>query len=152
MAPEDKEKSMAERLSESLANAAQQAKDKKESAEKEAEIERLQDKVEELERKAKEAAAAAAAPKPQAPKPNPGFQTPQNSNYEAAPAQPAPQPAAPPPAPEPRTYTVVGGDSLSKIAKRFYGDAMQWKKIYEANRDKISNPDLIHPGQVFIIP
>ena len=60
--------------------------------------------------------------------------------------------AAPAAAPEPRTYTVKGGDSLSKIAKNFYGDAMQWKRIYEANRDKISNPDLIHPGQVFVIP
>ena len=64
------------------------------------------------------------------------------------PAAPAPAAAAP----EPRTYTVKGGDSLSKIAKNFYGDAMQWKRIYEANRDKISNPDLIHPGQVFVIP
>ncbi len=61
-------------------------------------------------------------------------------------------PAAAAPAPAPRTYTVKGGDSLSKIAKNFYGDAMQWKRIYEANRDKISNPDLIHPGQVFVIP
>jgi nucleoid-associated protein YgaU len=63
-----------------------------------------------------------------------------------------PAAAAPAAAPEPRTYTVKGGDSLSKIAKNFYGDAMQWKRIYEANRDKISNPDLIHPGQVFVIP
>jgi nucleoid-associated protein YgaU len=51
-----------------------------------------------------------------------------------------------------RTYTVVAGDSLSKIAKRFYGDANQWRRIFEANRDKISNPDLIHPGQVLRVP
>ena len=51
-----------------------------------------------------------------------------------------------------QTYTVVGGDSLSKIAKKFYGNANAWKQIFEANRDKISNPDLIHPGQVFTIP
>lgn len=51
------------------------------------------------------------------------------------------------------TYTVKSGDSLSKIAKTYYGDAMQWKKIYEANKDQIgSNPDLIHPGQTFKIP
>lgn len=58
---------------------------------------------------------------------------------------------APPPASE-QTYTVVKGDSLSKIAKRVYGDAQQWRKIYEANKDQIKNPDLIHPGQTFRIP
>jgi nucleoid-associated protein YgaU len=47
---------------------------------------------------------------------------------------------------------VKSGDSLSKIAKRLYGDAKQWPKIYEANRDQIENPDLIHPGQTFRIP
>ncbi|MFL5461815.1 MAG: LysM peptidoglycan-binding domain-containing protein [Gemmatimonadales bacterium] len=51
-----------------------------------------------------------------------------------------------------RSYTVQKGDSLSKIAKREYGDAQQWRKIYEANRDLIPNPDLIYPGQVFRIP
>lgn len=51
-----------------------------------------------------------------------------------------------------RTYTVVSGDSLSKIAKRFYGNANHWRVIFEANRDQISNPDLIHPGQVLKVP
>jgi hypothetical protein len=51
-----------------------------------------------------------------------------------------------------RTYTVVAGDSLSKIAKREYGDASKWHRIFEANRDKIQNPDLIHPGQVLNLP
>ena len=51
-----------------------------------------------------------------------------------------------------RTYTVVAGDSLSKIAKRELGDANKWKAIYEANRDSIKNPDLIHPGQVLNLP
>lgn len=50
------------------------------------------------------------------------------------------------------TYTVKSGDSLSKIAKNYYGDAMQWKKIHEANKDQISNPDLIQPGWVLKIP
>ena len=56
------------------------------------------------------------------------------------------------PAPPGRSYTVVKGDSLSKIAKHLYGDAQQWRKIYEANRDQIKNPDLIYPGQTFTIP
>jgi nucleoid-associated protein YgaU len=47
---------------------------------------------------------------------------------------------------------VVAGDSLSKIAKRYYGDANQWHRIHEANRDQIKNPDLIHPGQRLKIP
>ena len=51
-----------------------------------------------------------------------------------------------------RTITVQPGDSLSKIAKRELGDANKWHAIYEANRDKIKNPDLIHPGQVLTLP
>jgi nucleoid-associated protein YgaU len=51
-----------------------------------------------------------------------------------------------------RSYTVKSGDTLSGIAKREYGDAGQWKRIFEANRDKIDNPDLIHPGQELVIP
>lgn len=51
-----------------------------------------------------------------------------------------------------QTYVVVAGDSLSKIAKRYYGDANQWHRIHEANRDQIKNPDLIHPGQKLTIP
>jgi nucleoid-associated protein YgaU len=51
-----------------------------------------------------------------------------------------------------QTYVVVAGDSLSKIAKRYYGDANKWPRIHEANRDQIKNPDLIHPGQRLKIP
>jgi nucleoid-associated protein YgaU len=51
-----------------------------------------------------------------------------------------------------RTYTVVKGDSLSKIAKDQYGDANKWRKIYEANKDLIKDPDLIYPGQSLRIP
>jgi len=51
-----------------------------------------------------------------------------------------------------QTYTVKSGDSLSKIAKHIYGDGNKWHRIYEANRDKIKNPDLIHPGQELTIP
>ncbi|SJM95479.1 conserved hypothetical protein [Crenothrix polyspora] len=51
-----------------------------------------------------------------------------------------------------RTYTVVSGDSLSKIAKHVYGDGNHWMQIFEANRDKLSDPDRISPGQVLRIP
>lgn len=62
------------------------------------------------------------------------------------------QPAAAPAANQ-DTYTVQGGDSLSKIAKKLYGNAADWKKIYEANKATIgNNPDLIKPGQKFVIP
>lgn len=65
-----------------------------------------------------------------------------------------------PAAPEPtitmsgsgNTYVVVKGDSLSKIAKREYGDANKWRTIHEANKDLISDPDLIYPGQILKIP
>jgi nucleoid-associated protein YgaU len=52
----------------------------------------------------------------------------------------------------PRTYEVKKGDSLSKIAKQFYGDAKQWPKIADANKERIKNPDLIQPGWVLTIP
>lgn len=51
-----------------------------------------------------------------------------------------------------RTYVVVKGDSLSAIAKREYGDAMEWPRIYAANRDTIKDPDLIYPGQTLRLP
>jgi len=47
-------------------------------------------------------------------------------------------------------YTVKAGDSLSKIATQYKG--LTWQKIFEANRDQIKNPDLIHPGQKLRIP
>jgi nucleoid-associated protein YgaU len=49
-------------------------------------------------------------------------------------------------------YTVVAGDSLSKIAKHFYGEANKYMKIFEANKDQLKNPDLIKPGQTLRIP
>ncbi len=48
-------------------------------------------------------------------------------------------------------YTVVSGDTLSHIAKHFYGKPA-WQQIYDANRDQLDNPDRIKPGQVLRIP
>lgn len=55
-------------------------------------------------------------------------------------------------APTERLYIVAKGDSLSAIAKRFYGDGSRWRWIYDANRDLIEDPDLIYPGQRLRIP
>ncbi len=86
------------------------------------------------------------APDPQ----QPPDDDPDFSNVQSGSSSTAPAPeAAPPP---PRTYTVAPGDSLSKIAQHQYGNAGLWQKIYEANKDTIKNPDLIHPGQQLIIP
>ena len=49
-------------------------------------------------------------------------------------------------------YVVVSGDSLSKIAKREYGNANDWKRIFEANKDILKDPDKIYPGQKLKIP
>lgn len=49
-------------------------------------------------------------------------------------------------------YEVKSGDSLSKIAKEFYGDPMQYKEIFEMNTDILTNPDLIKVGQVLKMP
>ncbi|KAF1686935.1 peptidoglycan-binding protein [Pseudoxanthomonas broegbernensis] len=54
--------------------------------------------------------------------------------------------------PPEQTYTVVKGDSLSRIAKRFYDDANAWPAIFEANRDQLDDPDRIKPGQELKIP
>jgi len=55
-------------------------------------------------------------------------------------------------APEAEFYTVKRGDSLSKIAKRFYGDPMKYKKIFDANKPMLKDPNLIYAGQVLRIP
>jgi len=49
-------------------------------------------------------------------------------------------------------YTVASGDTLSKIAKQFYGDTNKYPQIFEANKPMLSNPDKIYPGQVLRIP
>jgi LysM repeat protein len=66
-----------------------------------------------------------------------------------------PQPAAAPAAaaaPAEKTYTVKSGDTLSKIAKEFYGNANEYHKIFEANTDQLDSPDKIQVGQELKIP
>jgi nucleoid-associated protein YgaU len=55
-------------------------------------------------------------------------------------------------APKQKTYTVAAGDSLSKIAKQYYGNVNQYMKIYEANRNVLSDPNVVKIGQVLVIP
>ncbi len=50
------------------------------------------------------------------------------------------------------TYTVIKGDCLWNIAKKLLGNGNRWREIYNLNRDKITNPNLIYPGQVLTIP
>lgn len=54
--------------------------------------------------------------------------------------------------PEAQFYTVVKGDTLSKIAKEYYGNANKYMAIFEANKPMLSHPDKIYPGQVLRIP
>ncbi|HBC02781.1 MAG: peptidoglycan-binding protein [Aequorivita sp.] len=49
-------------------------------------------------------------------------------------------------------HTVKSGESLSKIAKQYYGDANKYHAIYEANKGKLKSADLIHPGDELVIP
>jgi nucleoid-associated protein YgaU len=66
----------------------------------------------------------------------------------AAPQAAAPAQAAPPS----QFYEVKSGDTLSKIAKQFYGDANRYQAIFEANRPMLNDPDEIYPGQTLRIP
>ncbi len=52
----------------------------------------------------------------------------------------------------PKIYEVVAGDNLSKIAKKFYGDANKYTKIFEANKDQLKDPNLVKVGQKLKIP
>ena len=66
-------------------------------------------------------------------------------------AQAAPAPAASP-KPAMQTYTVQSGDTLGSIAKRMLGNASSYMEIFNANRDQLSDPNMIKPGQVLKIP
>ncbi len=56
------------------------------------------------------------------------------------------------PAPQAQFYTVVSGDTLSKISKDYYGDPNKYNTIFEANKPMLNHPDKIYPGQVLRIP
>ena len=72
--------------------------------------------------------------------------------------QPFVHPAAPAAAPataaepEEEFYVIKSGDSLSKIAKQYYGDANKWPDLFAANKEVIQDPDEIFPGQKIVIP
>ena len=51
-----------------------------------------------------------------------------------------------------RTATVVRGDSLWRLSRRFYKDGMRYRQIYAANASQIRDPRLIYPSQVFVVP
>lgn len=71
----------------------------------------------------------------------------------ASPTPAAAKPAAPPPpAAPPKTYTVKAGDTLSQIAKDHLGNAGAYMKIFEINKDQLSDPNKIMPGQVLRLP
>lgn len=63
-----------------------------------------------------------------------------------------PKPGVSAPVSSMRTYTVKKGDTLSKIAKEYLGDANDYMRIFEANKDQLTDPDMIKPGQVLKIP
>ena len=72
------------------------------------------------------------------------------SQPATATVQPAPRPAES--APKSSSYTVKSGDCLWNIAKKQLGDGSRWKEIYELNKDKITNPNLIYPNQSLTMP
>ncbi|RXM69433.1 LysM peptidoglycan-binding domain-containing protein [Clostridium tetani] len=77
---------------------------------------------------------------------------PQNNNATKNVAKVNKKPPRPVEKPKVKTHTVVRGDTLWHIAKRYLGNGARWKEIYNLNKDKIKNPNLIYPGQIFKIP
>ena len=68
-------------------------------------------------------------------------------------AAPAPTPPVQPQASAARrTHVVQPGESLSKLAQRYLGSPQRWRELYDANRERISNPDVVEPGVELVIP
>lgn len=74
------------------------------------------------------------------------------ADIEVAPSAPGGGAETSQAAPAAQTYTVQPGDTLSKIAKQFYGDLNAYMHIFDANRDKLTDPNMIKVGQVLTIP
>lgn len=71
---------------------------------------------------------------------------------QAVPTAPEPEPDRPGAPPAAKTYTVSKGDSLWAIARKHLGNGSRWQEIYNLNKDKIKNPNLIYPGQILTMP
>jgi NitT/TauT family transport system substrate-binding protein len=95
-------------------------------------------------------AQAASAKEPAAAKPGPVAA---ERKLAPVPPKPAPAPvAAPAPKAAPQEYIVKSGDTLARVAEKYYGNMLKWPKIYEANRQALKNPDYVFVGQKLIIP
>ena len=83
---------------------------------------------------------------------NPGQSSPQDATIDITVAKGMGGPAPGTTQAPGKTYTVQAGDTLSKISKQFYGNANDYMKIFNANKDKLKDPDKIQPGQQLTIP
>ena len=84
--------------------------------------------------------------------PGTGSGAPAPSSWQSAPTTPDTTAAAGRPATTERWHDVVSGDTLSKLAARYYGNGREYMKIFEANRDVLTDPDRIRVGQRLRIP
>ncbi|MBL8841844.1 MAG: LysM peptidoglycan-binding domain-containing protein [Planctomycetes bacterium] len=84
--------------------------------------------------------------------PAPIADEPGRSDWRSRPDDGGYEPAAPAATSAPRTHVVRKGDTLFSLAREYYNDNAQWRKILEANRDRISNKDAIKVGQELVIP
>lgn len=115
----------------------------------------LKEEIVALQRRLASSAAPAAVAAPTSPRPTTaGATSPTSAPPAAAKAGAG---GLPPPAPAPaiaevRTYTVQSGDTLAAIAVKMYGDANQWRRIYDANKSQLPGPGSVRPGQVLVIP
>lgn len=85
-------------------------------------------------------------------KKEPAATAPPPAPVQAVAPAPAPPPVVEAPPPAPRQLTVVRGDCLWRLSATHLGDPLAWRRLYDANRGKIRNPDLIYPGQAFELP
>ena len=83
---------------------------------------------------------------------NPGLSSPQDATIDISVVKGTGGPAPGTTQAPGKTYTVQAGDTLSKISKQFYGNANDYMKIFNANKDKLKDPDKIQPGQTLTIP